>query len=569
MRRSAEGRLPAGLLAFLGTLTLVVAGCAYFNSLYNARREFGDAEEDRWTGRTASARGKYQNAIQKAARSFRSDPEGRWADDALVLMGRAYLHRDEWEKARGALSHALEISDDQEMRGRARVYLGAVQIANGNPLEGIALLDSALVTVGDDEVRAEGHLWRARGNLRAGRTDAAWRDLDAAGGNDERRRMAAEAERLGWAVETGDTAQAIRAADALLSSAAGRGWADSMAVVADRARRVLGPSVAARLLEGAGEAPWPPADRSRLLLNRARLAAQAGDTAAALADARRVSSGVGRIADEARVLEARWRLRDVAGVQGLEEIRDLLLPAVGSREAVAMLDWIKKVSLMVEDASRGQDMAFFAAAEMARDSLGAPLLAKDLFRVYADRAAGSPWRGKALLAAYQLSPDPEERTELRVRMDSLSENIYVRAWRGREERELDYVVVERRLRDALTNVRTRIRAEAEERDVLVSQTARMLDSIRTQEEIQRRLEEGDSTLLDSIRADSIRRDSIRRDSIRRADSLARDTALFREDSFPPDTTLAPTSPPRPVLVPYRGRALPPPGADPRLRGGGG
>lgn len=551
----SRGR-PRWLPGAAPTLLLLLVGCAYFNSLYNARRLFSEAEADRWSGRPSQARTKYDQAIQKAASSFRSDPEGRWADDALVLMGRAYLQRGEYEKARGALRHALEISRDEKMRARARVYLGAVDIVTGSPAQGVALLDSALVAVSDEEVRSEGHLWRARGNLRLGRADPAWQDLDAAGQAGERLRMEAEATRLGWGVEAGDSLQAFRGSSALLSSPEGRAWADSIAAVSERARRVWGPGAGATMLEGAETAPWPPADRNRLVLSQARLAASAGDTARALEGARRVARTVGPIADEARVLEARWRLPGISEIQELDAIRDLLLPAVGSRQAVAILGWIKKVGLMVEEATnRAQPLSLFAAAEMARDSLRAPLLAKDLFLVYADRAEGASWEGKALLAAMQLSSDPAEEARLRTRLEGMSENVYVQAWKNEEKRQLDYVVVERRLSSALDNVRTRIATQAEERDVLVSQTARMLDSIRTEEEIRRRLAEGDSLLRDSLRADSIRRDSIRQDSVMRADSLARDTAFFRDDSFPPDTSRS-GGVPRPVLVPYRQGVVP-------------
>lgn len=545
----------AARLLTAGLAVALVGGCAYFNSLYNARRLFGEAEEARWSGQTSTAHQKYDDAILKAARSFRSDPDGRWADDALVLMGRAYLQRGDWERARGALEHAMEISGDDEMRARARLYLGALEVATGNPSDGVPLLDTALTRVDDGRVRAEGHLWRARGHLASGQVQEGWDDLDAVAGGGERFRVLAEMERLTWAVEVGDTAQARRGARSLLTSQEGQGWADSLSTAAEGSVRIWGPAASARLLEGAAEAPWTPASRSRVLLRRARLLAAAGDTARAIEDARRVSSGVGRLADEARVLEARLRLSEVKEVEELDRIRSLLLPAVGSREAVELLEWIKKIGLMVDQGgAQGQKAAFFAAAELARDSLEAPLLAGQLFQVYATQDRGTAWEGKALIAAVQLTPDPQAKARLLARLDSIPDNVYAQALHRKTDRELDYAAVERRLRAVLDNIHAQVNAEAQHRDVLVSETARLLDSIRMAEEIRERIAEGDSALLDSLRADSILQDSIRMDSIRRADSILRDTAFFEPDSFPPDTTRS--GPPRPILVRLRPGPVP-------------
>src|SRR5690606_2069703 len=68
---------------------LLVGGCGYFNSLYNANRRFADAERAAQNGDRARANREYLEAIERAAVSYRRYPDGRWADDALLLIGRA------------------------------------------------------------------------------------------------------------------------------------------------------------------------------------------------------------------------------------------------------------------------------------------------------------------------------------------------------------------------------------------------------------------------------------------------------------------------------------------------
>ncbi len=509
---------------------VLAAGCAYFNSLYNARRAFHEAEQARWRGQDATADARYREAIDKAAKSYRSDESGRWADDALYLIGRSHAHRGQWPEARAALERTLEVTDRSETAAGARLYLGVVAVATGDPSRGLALLDAALPDVKDGSVLGLGYLWRARASFRSGRPDQGWRSLDEARAGDDRLRVGAELERLTWAVQLGDTAQARIGAGRLVVERSAGVWGDSMGVLAARASRSWGPGFAASLLAGVEAARWTTGARDRLLLSRAQLLHAAGDTAAAGDDARNVAAGVGLLADAARVLLARWRLAEVRAVDELDEVRSLLLPAIGSSEAVDLLESIKRLGIMVERAADpARALALFAAAEMARDVLGARRLARDLFLVYADRDRGAAWEAKALMAAADLEEDVAARSLIQARIDALGDNVYVQAARGTERRETDFTVVEGRLRTALASVSEQVAAEARFRDVLVTETARALDSIRTAEEFRRRLEAGDSALLDSLRLDSLRVDSLRLDSIR-LDSLLRDSLGL--DSIP-------------------------------------
>jgi hypothetical protein len=75
-------------------------------------------------------------------------------------------------------------------------------------------------------------------------------------------------------------------------------------------------------------------------------------------------------------------------------------------------------------------LAWFAAAEVARDGLGAHRLARGLFLAYADGAPEEPWAPKALLAALAVSPEEGDRAWLRGRLEAKGESPYVLAARG-------------------------------------------------------------------------------------------------------------------------------------------
>lgn len=556
-------------------VALVIAlgafGCAYYNSLYNANRAFGEAEDARREGRESTARAMYAEAIEKAAKSYRGSEEGRWADDALYLIGRAHARRGDWPEARAALEAAVRLTDDPQLQSGAQVFLGAAAVSLGEEEAGMALLDAALAELQDDETRAEAFLWRARAGFLAGHLETVWADLDSAAIGGDRYRVEAALDRLSWAVEAGAREQASQAAGTLTSSGRAAAAKDTVTALVQSAWDRWGPEAVAPLLVGVEDAPWPPADRERLLLLRAEIAHARGDTPTALADARAVASGVGPSADAGRVLLARWELGTLTEPAELEGVRDLLLPAVGSVEAVMLLDGIKKVGLLVERSGRGgQELALFGAAELARDTLQAPLLARTLFLAYADVAAGSAWEGKALLAALALSPSAESQAEVQARLEAVPDNIYVSAahWRL-DDRQAEFTALERRLQGLLATIGAQVAAEAQTRDVLVAEAVRTLDSIRTTEAIARRLARGDSTVLDSLRQDSLRLDSIRLDSIRRAsglDTLFADT--LDRDTFPSgmEATVR-RGPLRPLIRRLRapdtnvGGALPPQGVE--------
>jgi TolA-binding protein len=80
---------------------LIVAGsCAYFNTLYNARRIYREAEERReaGTGGEREMRDSYKEVVIKCSKIVRDYPNSRWVDDALFLMGKALVRQGETDK---------------------------------------------------------------------------------------------------------------------------------------------------------------------------------------------------------------------------------------------------------------------------------------------------------------------------------------------------------------------------------------------------------------------------------------------------------------------------------------
>ena len=551
---SGSGRLAKPAAAAAAAWVCLVAGCAYFNALYNARRAFEEAQAARLQDRPLDAASGYREAIDKAARSYRSDEAGRWADDALYIMARAYFHSGDWARSQAALEHLLAMSSDSGLHAGARLYMGGVALATGRRDLGVRLLDGALEEVPDPMLRAEAHLWRARAAFDAGRAHEGWAGLERSREASRELRVPVALERLARALEYDRFEDARAGAATVLEEASGEAWADTVFAAVERASNLWGAGPAAALLAPAERSGWTPATRNRVRLARARLLARAGDTVAAGGMAGAVARGDDRTAREARVDLARWRLNSVDRLDDFEEVRAILLPALPLAEALRLIDHMEHVGLFVERAATAEDhLALFAGAELARDSLGSPRLARQLFTLYADRDRGSAWEAKAVMAALELTDDVDEREPLVARLGRLDGSIYVQASRGAVARPADYAMLEGRLETSLAILHRRVAAEAANRDVAVREAARTLDSIRAAGELVRRIAAGDSLLLDSLRLDSLRLDSLRADSLRRnAQGGTSTDAFFAPDTVPrTDSILPRDSLPRRDTIPRR------------------
>ncbi|MCX5753999.1 MAG: tetratricopeptide repeat protein [Candidatus Krumholzibacteria bacterium] len=74
--------------------------CAYFNTLYNARRIYREAEKASETeGAAREQREKYKEVVKKCAQMVQDYPKSRWIDDAMFLMGTALVKQEEYDKA--------------------------------------------------------------------------------------------------------------------------------------------------------------------------------------------------------------------------------------------------------------------------------------------------------------------------------------------------------------------------------------------------------------------------------------------------------------------------------------
>ena len=135
----------------------LMTGCAYYNTFYNAKRNFKDGEKAQKSATAASrqsaGRTQYENAIKKASKVLTFHPKSKWADDALLMIGKAYYNMGEDVKAKRKFEE-LELSfPKSKLIGESRYYISMCQYDLGEENEAISSLNELLDSKKTDKKR--------------------------------------------------------------------------------------------------------------------------------------------------------------------------------------------------------------------------------------------------------------------------------------------------------------------------------------------------------------------------------------------------------------------------------
>lgn len=378
-------------------LLLATTGCAYYNGMYNAKRWSRAAERSERAGRTSEARERWQRAAIHAESLTARHPRSRWADDAMLVRGRAALHLELNTEAAALLTRAARQAGEPEQRLEALLLLGRANLALRRHADARSAFDSA-VGSSSNQRRAEALLYRGRTLLAMGAPADALTDFNRS------THPRARFERARAALALRDTALARATFDSLATERryAERDWLpalDSLAAAGTRQQAALMVDALTRREDlGRGE-------RARLLLEDGERAANAGDDAAALSRFGAVEELVPDSAEakSASVRSERIALRaartddEVAAIR--ERLSDLMQQgAAGAREAQPLLRLLDKADGL-ERVSATPDAFWYLRAELIRDSLRAPGLAAVAFAAMVERFPDSPWTPKGLVAA--------------------------------------------------------------------------------------------------------------------------------------------------------------------------
>ena len=391
-------------------MTLVVggaSGCAYFNGVYNAKEAAGAADKLARAGHDADAAGSYALAAAKAETVLVRYPRSRWRADALYLAGRGAAFAGDCIRGESRLAEFLALSGRKTgERDRARIALASCYVRSSRYAGARDMLEP-LRTSKDREVRRQASLWAARAAVGMGDTDAALAYL----GN-------VDVGSVQWELATASlAAQEYARAESLLVERAERGDYREEALIAVRELWRAGRHESAeKLVSRWAAARTSPNAKIMLHLASAELQMAAGRDSIARAHLLQVS----RLATDPtidREVSAQLALLGLKRLATLDDvqaaIRRAANAAAGSPTLRRMQDNLILVT-MLDAAQDATGASLFLAAEVARDSLRAPLLAHTMFRKLEATQPGALLTPKALLAAAAIVPDSADAYRERV-----------------------------------------------------------------------------------------------------------------------------------------------------------
>ncbi len=452
-------------LPFLRVLTFAAAvstaaGCVYFNALYNANRLYDQGVDEIEAGRVGSGRSALGTSIEKAERIVEKNPDSRWADDALRLIVRARILREEWPEAREAAQKLVGYSTTYEDSVEVAGYLGAAELNLGNTHLADSLLSFALSAEQGADTRAELLWYRAQARADLGMSQAAdddFRQVTLARPTWVPPRIG----RIRLLIDSERFEEAARELSMLLSLAfVDREEQDVVGVIDYVAEK--SPPTAVTALAGIDSSAFQPNNKASLIKLRGDLQVVLGNESRGRTDywLAVAVSPTSRSAAEAQLALVEMELQNISTTAEFDSLSAVLAQVAeeaGGRRSFAVRD-LNELFIKVDFWLTARGLGYLLAAETARDEFDAPRLARSLFLEYADSTPTALWAPKAILAALDLTAvdsslatrgGPTEQ-ELRRRLEEdYGDSPYVQAFYGNVSGRFSYEDLEQGLQRQL------------------------------------------------------------------------------------------------------------------------
>ncbi len=108
-------------ISFL-VLLLLLGGCAYFNTYYNARKYYEAGMEKKADDSRQSGESDFRESNTVSSKLLQFYPESRWVDDTILLIGLCYLELEQQHRALRKFDELESNFPDSKLIPRSRVY---------------------------------------------------------------------------------------------------------------------------------------------------------------------------------------------------------------------------------------------------------------------------------------------------------------------------------------------------------------------------------------------------------------------------------------------------------------
>jgi len=405
----------------LWSVMLVASGCVYFNGVYNANEAArrGDARLRR--GAETDASTFFQTSAEKAETVLVRHPTSSWRPRALYLAGRGAALGGRCEQAVPRLREYLALSsNDAADAARAGIALASCDMREARLREARSRLDSVLATSvaeRDAEIARQARLWAARAALASGDRDAVAQYL---GSSDDGA--------LPWELVLAslNAREYTRVESLLVQRAARTDYRDDV----QRAVRELWSAghwdAVEHIVRSYDEARIRDASRASMHFAVGDLNMRSGRDSAARQHLFAARTLAGRDTVLERESAARLAYLTMTRVASMREVDTILArqdSALRRTPFARRLDEQLLLVRLLSEQNEPTGAAVYLAAEVARDSLRVPALARTLFLRVARDIPGTPLAPQALYAAALLAPDSAEVWQARIQAEHAQSSV--------------------------------------------------------------------------------------------------------------------------------------------------
>jgi len=136
----------------------IFSACVYFNTFYNAKTYFSEAEKLR-INRTTESVGpnittKYKKVIEKADIVINHHSGSRYFDDALFLKGKSHYYRREYDLAKEAFETLLSVNRKDYLT-ESEYWLALIDWKSGSPQTALSKLEQISQNIENETLLAE------------------------------------------------------------------------------------------------------------------------------------------------------------------------------------------------------------------------------------------------------------------------------------------------------------------------------------------------------------------------------------------------------------------------------
>jgi len=132
------------LRPFVVILSVFLAGCVYYNTFYNAKSDYADAVRGEGVEPGKANKELLEKCITRCEKVVKYHPRSRWADDAVLLMGKCFYYMEEHRNALRKFEELEIYYAEGGLLSEAYYYSGLAHQALGNRSEAIARFKQVL-----------------------------------------------------------------------------------------------------------------------------------------------------------------------------------------------------------------------------------------------------------------------------------------------------------------------------------------------------------------------------------------------------------------------------------------